>query len=68
VNYPRQSAFIRGYGTFKIGWMPIGNYSGMLNRSSAQQKRAPRKYHVPGFGIEEGKTEYVIDLGKDYKP
>jgi hypothetical protein len=59
---------IKEDGTFKIGWMPIGKYSGMLNRSTAQQKGAPRKHHVPGFAIEEGKTEYVIELGKDYKP
>ena len=29
---------IKEDGTFKIGWMPIGKYSGMLNRSTAQQK------------------------------
>jgi len=57
-------------GTFEIGWMPIGKYSMMLERTS-QNKKGPGKtrYGVPGnLVIEAGKKDYVIDLGKNYKP
>jgi hypothetical protein len=55
-------------GKFNVkGWVPIGKYSLMLERP-AQGKGGPLKYHVPGtFTIEEGKTEYTIELGKDFK-
>jgi hypothetical protein len=59
-------------GTFEIGWMPIGKYSVMLERKTQDPaKKGPQKsmYNVPdGLTIEEGKTEYVIELGKDFKP
>lgn len=57
-------------GTFEIGWMPIGKYSMMLERSS-QNKKGPGKtrFGVPGgLVIEAGKKDYVIDLGKGFKP
>ena len=41
----------------------------MLNRGRMEQKGPPSKYNVPGgFAIEDGKTEYTIDLGKNWKP
>jgi hypothetical protein len=57
-------------GSFKIGWMPIGKYSAMLIREKATGgKRMPNMYNVPnGFEIVEGKTEYEVELGKDFKP
>jgi hypothetical protein len=55
-------------GTFKLGWMPTGKYSAMLNRNSKTGKGPPRKYSVPGgLNIEPGKTEYTIELGKGWK-
>jgi hypothetical protein len=52
--------------------MPIGKYAIMLERTpTTAVKKGPQKtmYHVPdGLTIEEGKTEYVIELGKDFKP
>ena len=57
-------------GSFQIGWMPIGKYSVMLIEPS-DQVRGPmaKRYNVPGgLTIEDGKTEYTIELGKDWKP
>jgi hypothetical protein len=60
-------------GTFKIGWMPIGKYSAMLireNKAPAERRGPPQNmYNVPnGFAIEEGQTEYLIELGSNWKP
>jgi len=58
-------------GTFEIGWMPIGKYAVMLQRISQTPGKGPPKtmYNVPdGLTIEEGKTVYVIELGKGFKP
>lgn len=62
---------IKEDGTFDIGWMPVGKYSVMLQRKQDAKKKGPglSRYNVPaGLTIEEGKTEYVIELGKDFKP
>jgi hypothetical protein len=61
---------IKPDGTFQIGWMPIGKYSALLKRESRSGTRGgPSMYNVPdGFAIEDGKTEYTIDLGKGFKP
>jgi hypothetical protein len=58
-------------GTFEIGWMPIGKYSMMLERTPHNVKKGATKtrYGVPGsLIIEAGKTDYDIDLGKNFKP
>jgi len=57
-------------GTFEIGWMPIGKYSMMLERTSQNKKGASKtRYSVPGnLVIENGKKDYVIELGKGFKP
>ncbi len=56
-------------GSFKIGWMPIGKYSAILIRQTDGGKGGPNMYNVPGgFEIAEGKTEYEVELGKDWKP
>ena len=58
-------------GTFQIGWMPIGKYSLMLERTPKNPGKGPTmsRYSVPsGLTIEEGKKDYVIELGKDFKP
>jgi hypothetical protein len=51
--------------------MPIGKYSMMLERTPKTAGKGPTKsrYSVPGgLTIEEGKKDYVIELGKDFKP
>jgi hypothetical protein len=60
-------------GSFEIGWMPIGKYAMMLERTSQNPaKKGPQKtmYNVPdSLNIEAGKTTgYTIELGKDWKP
>jgi hypothetical protein len=59
-------------GTFEIGWMPIGKYAMMLERTAQNtEMKGPSKtrYNVPnGLTIEEGKKDYVIELGKNFKP
>jgi hypothetical protein len=57
-------------GSFKIGWMPIGKYSATLLRSNKEERGRPTKrYNVPGgFTVEDGKTQYAIELGKGWKP
>jgi hypothetical protein len=61
---------IRPDGTFRIGWMPIGKYSAMLMRERKSARGAPAsRYNIPGgFTIEDGKTEYSIELGKGWQP
>ena len=40
-----------------------------LLRGRANEKGPPRRYNIPaGLAIEDGKTEYKIELGKGYKP
>ena len=64
---------IKPDGTFTIGWMPLGEYSAVLHRRSApaEGKRgsgAPTNYTVPGgLTIEEGKTDYQVELGEKWK-
>jgi len=56
-------------GSFKIGWMPIGKYSAMLIRGPKGERGGENRYNVPGgFTIEDGKTEYTVELGKGWKP
>ena len=56
-------------GSFKIGWMPIGKYSAILIRQKEGGKGGPNMYNVPGgFEILDGKTDYEIELGKNWKP
>jgi len=59
-------------GTFEIGWMPIGKYAMMLERTPQNpEQKGPTKtrYNVPSsLTIEEGKKDYVIELGKNFKP
>ena len=63
---------LKADGTFEIGWMPIGKYAVMLERmvqTSTKKGRQKTMYNVPdGLTIEEGKKDYVIELGKDFKP
>jgi len=56
-------------GTFKIGQMPVGKYSALLNYPAKDAKGGPGRYQVPdGLTIEDGKTQYTVELGKDWKP
>jgi len=59
-------------GTFEIGWMPIGKYTMQLERTPSKHTKkgaGKTRYGVPeGLNIEAGKTDYVIELGKNYKP
>jgi hypothetical protein len=60
---------IRSDGTFTIGWMLIGKYSAILETPPKGGKGAPSKHNIPGgFTIEEGRTDYTIELGKDWRP
>jgi hypothetical protein len=56
-------------GTFKIGMMPVGKYSMMVETPAKGGKGPPGgKYAVPDvLYIETGKTDYTIELGKDWK-
>src|SRR4051812_16522306 len=55
-------------GTFKIGWMPIGKYSVMFKRATPKANGQPVQHSVPGgLTIQEGQTEYTIELGKGWK-
>lgn len=55
-------------GTFTIGRMPIGQYTVMFESPPKGAKGPGTKYTVPGgLKIEEGKTDYTIELGKDWK-
>jgi hypothetical protein len=63
---------LKADGTFEIGWMPTGKYSMMLERTAqnpATKGPSKSRYNVPdGLTIEEGKKDYVIELGKNFKP
>lgn len=67
---------IQPNGTFKIGWMPVGKYSAILERTKAaksSKKKGPsatqERYQVPdGLTIEDGQTQYTLELGDDWKP
>ena len=60
---------IKADGTFEIGWMPIGEYLGSLDLKQGEAAK-PWEFQstfkaIPtGFRIEEGKTEYEIEIGK----
>jgi hypothetical protein len=56
---------IQSDGTFQYGWMPAGKYQAMLIRKSVGRRTSP--YNLPEFTIEEGKTEYTIDMGPNWK-
>ena len=59
-------------GTFEVGWMPTGKYNVQLERTPSKHSKkgaSKSRYGVPdGMNIEAGKTDYVIELGKNYKP
>ena len=59
-------------GTFEIGWMPTGKYSMMVERTPQTSKKGgatKTRYSVPdGPTIEDGKKDYVVELGKNFKP
>ena len=64
---------IKPDGTFDIGWMPIGKYSAILERSSSVPG-APRgsigkqTFNIEkGLTIAEGQTKYEIELGDDFE-
>jgi len=59
-------------GSFKIGRVPVGKYFLILERKPDVKAKGQlmNRYNVPGDGltIVEGKTDYTIELGKDFKP
>ena len=61
---------IKRDGSFDIGWMPIGEYLCSLNRKPAGaepwQVEVKSKPIPGGLQIEEGKTEYEIELGENF--
>jgi hypothetical protein len=56
-------------GTWQITWMPTGAYIVTVEKTNLKAtKGAPDKRVVPEkFNVEAGKTEYSIDLGKNWK-
>jgi hypothetical protein len=59
---------VQADGSFTIGTMGIGKYTVMVKGSPQGGKGAPYMYTVPGgMTIEEGKTDYAIELGKNWK-
>jgi len=64
---------IKPDGTFDIGWMPIGDYSATLEWKNTSTDRnregGPATHGVPGgLTVLEGKTEYTVELGENWKP
>jgi len=60
---------VQADGSWKIGWMPVGKYSATLLRSKKGDKGPPSRYAIPGgLTIEDGKTDYTVELGKGWKP
>ena len=61
---------IKSDGTFEIGWMPIGKYGAVMElERPGLGRKGKSMYNVPGgLSIQEGQTEYTIELGKDWKP
>ncbi len=63
---------IKADGSFEIGWMPIGDYMCSLERKKggpekqAFELKSVSKPVPGGLRIEEGKTEYEIELGKNF--
>jgi hypothetical protein len=56
-------------GTFEIGWMPLGNYVLFAEYHKSGQKGRANKTTIPGgLQVMQSKTDYVIDLGKNWKP
>ena len=59
---------IRPDGSFKIGWFELGKYTANLIRAGGKQGSSPVHAVPGGFEVVAGKTEYTIELGKNYKP
>jgi hypothetical protein len=60
---------IQSDGTFKVGWMPIGTFTAVLERPAKSHRSGPNRYTVPNsFSIVDGQTEYTVDLGSGFKP
>ena len=62
---------IKADGSFEIGWMPIGDYMCSLERKKGGSERqgqfeSTSKPISGGLRIEEGKTEYEIELGENF--
>lgn len=65
---------IKPDGSFELKWMPVGKYSARVSRvksggSGKKSAGGPSLHNLTGgFEIKEGQVEYVIELGKDWKP
>jgi hypothetical protein len=73
VNHEKGTSFgipIQPDGTFRVGRMPTGKYGAVMERPVPGGKgRSISTYNVPGgLTIQEGQTDYTIELGKDWKP
>ena len=49
--------------TTKIGWMPVGNYYGVLERAAPSGRPTRFEFY---FSIKEGTTDYDIELGPNF--
>ena len=59
---------IKPDGTFRIGRMPTGKYGAVMERPGPGGK-GKSMYNVPGgLTIQDGQTDYTIELGKDWTP
>jgi hypothetical protein len=60
---------IKPDGTFDITWMPTGNYTLFAELYKPGQKGRPNRVTIPGgLHVMDGRTEYTIELGKNWKP
>ena len=59
---------VKSDGTFEITWMPIGKFFAILERKDKSNPMSRNKFSISDdFRIEDGKTEYVIELGPNWK-
>src|SRR5262249_54836286 len=70
---PPSEILIQSDGTFKVGsGMPAGKWTAALVRTKGSlgaRGGSQQRYRIPGgFTIEEGKTEYEIELGPNWRP
>ena len=69
-NGERFGVIVKEDGTFNVEWMPVDTYTVMLERYKAQEggrSPIPVVENLENLVIEEGKKEYTVDLGENWK-
>lgn len=72
-TYSKFGVPLKQDGSFEIGWMPIGKYSAELvwlkGATTGNAGGSQERYNVPnGLTIEKDRTQYQLELGKQWKP